>query len=124
MSLILASHDVAESKATLDEYGITHILNLASEEIDNKFEDDLNYCSLDIDDSPRTQLKDYFEQCFEFIEEGKFRGNCLVHCDGSKHGLSRSTAICVAFLMSNQKMRFNDAYNEVRLLNVLYTQPH
>lgn len=77
------------------------------------FEEDFNYFSLDIEDSPKTNLKDYFDECFEFIEEGKFRGNCLVHCNATVPGLSRATSICVAFLMSKEKRKFNDAYNEV-----------
>lgn len=108
----IASHDVAHNQKTLEEYGVTHILNLASDEIENLYEDEYNYCSLDIVDEPTTRLKDYYDEAFEFIDEGRHRGYCLVHCDGSP-GLSRSTAICVAYLMTKQKLRYADAHTEV-----------
>ncbi|RWS07625.1 dual specificity phosphatase-like protein 2 [Dinothrombium tinctorium] len=112
--LLIASEDVAQHRATLDEYGVTHILNLCSSEVDNKFEDDLNYKSLDIIDSPQVDIKKYFDECFEFIDEGRQRGNCLVHCNTVTPGLSRSTAICVAYLIKSEKKKFAEAYNEVK----------
>ncbi|RWS28052.1 dual specificity phosphatase-like protein 2 [Leptotrombidium deliense] len=112
--LLIAADDVATHKATLEEYGVSHILNLCSSVVDNHFEDDYNYCNLDIKDSPSVNIKEYFEECFDFIDEGRHRGNVLVHCDASVPGLSRSTAICVAYLMNKEKKKFVDAYNEVK----------
>lgn len=76
-------------------------------------QEEYNYHSVDILDESSTKLGDYFEECFDFIDEGRHRGNVLIHCDASKPGLSRSTAVCIAYLMTKEKRRFQDAYNEV-----------
>ncbi|KAI1283791.1 Dual specificity protein phosphatase 19 [Halotydeus destructor] len=112
--LMIGSHDAAQHRPTLEEYGVTHILNLASNQVDCLFEEDLNYLPLDICDEPSTILEKYFDEAFDFIDDGKHRGNVLVHCDSSRPGLSRTTSICVAYLMTRQKVRFTDAYNEVK----------
>ncbi|CAG2182766.1 unnamed protein product, partial [Oppiella nova] len=74
-------------------------------------EDDYNYKKIEILDVPETDIRNYFEECFEFIDEGRRYGNCLVHCNA---GVSRSTAICTAYLMSKEKMTFTDALNAIR----------
>lgn len=109
------SQDVAQSKQTLDEYEITHILNLDGAHVDNYFEDDYNYLTLDIIDSAACILKNHFDDVFDFIDEGRQRGNCFVHCNTEKPGLSRSTAFCIAYLMHKFKKGFTDAFNEVKI---------
>ncbi|CAG2109222.1 unnamed protein product [Medioppia subpectinata] len=106
----MTSQDVAQDKPTLQAYEITHILNLAYG-VNNCFEDDYNYKKIEILDVPETDIKTYFEECFEFIDEGRHYGNCLVHCNA---GVSRSTAICTAYLMTKEKMTFTDALNAIR----------
>ena len=84
--LMIGSNDVATSSKTLNEYGITHILNLAPNETDQfQFADDFNYLEIKIDENV-TKLKDVLDKCFDFIEEGQQRGNCLVHCSTAKPG--------------------------------------
>ena len=100
-----ASQDVAQDKSLLDQYQVTHILNLAYG-VENVFEDDFNYLKLDILDEPTTDIIQYFDKCYDFIEEGIQRGNCLVHCNA---GVSRSTAICCAFLMKKDKIKYKEA---------------
>ena len=109
--MLTASQDVAADKKTLETYEITHILNLAYG-VTNTFEDDYNYKKLDILDTPETQIKTYFEECFEFIDEARHYGNCLVHCNA---GVSRCTSICCAYLMFKEKMTFTDALNAVSI---------
>lgn len=91
---------------------MTHILNLDSE-IENKFEDDYNYKNVSIQDRPDYELDKVLEDCFDFIDDGRHYGNVLVHCSGTI-GLSRSTAICIAYLMNKEKQKFNDAFNNVK----------
>lgn len=110
--LLIGSQDVAHDKSSLDTYGITHILNLA-EDIENKFEDDYNYKNVSIRDTPDYDLLKVLEDCFEFIDDGRHYGNVLVHCSGTI-GLSRSTSICVAYLMEKDKQTYNDALNTVK----------
>lgn len=111
--LITASHDVAHHKQTLDEYGITHILNLSCDEIENLFEDELNYVSIQIDDRETTQLEKFYDEAFDFLNDGRQRGNCLIHCNANKPGLSRTTSVCIAYLMHKEKKKFAEAFNDV-----------
>lgn len=100
-----------QDKDTLESVAVTHILNLAGRESDNAFEDDYNYKSIiGLADSPQAELKKHFDECFDFIDEGRHYGNCLVHCYG---GVSRSTAMITAYLMSKEKMPFEDALVKV-----------
>ena len=108
------SQDVAANKKTIEEYGITHILNLASDEIENLFEDEYNYLSLSVPDRDSTTLDDFYEEAFDFIDEGRHQGNCFVHCNASKPGLNRSTSICIAYLMKKEEKRFDEAFADVK----------
>lgn len=114
--LTAGSQDVAHHKKTLEEFGITHVVNLAANAVDNFFGDDYNYCTQNILDSPTTNLKPYLEEIFDFIDSGRHAGNCFVHCDASRPGLSRSTAVCIAYIMYKSKKSFTEAFNEVRKL--------
>lgn len=100
-----ASQDVAQDRELLQTYNMTHILNLAPG-VENMFEDDYNYKKLEILDVPETNIIDYVEECYDFIEEGMQRGNVLVHCNA---GVSRSTAICCAYLMKKMKKKYLEA---------------
>lgn len=109
---LIGSQDVAHDKSSLDSYGVTHILNLDSE-IENKFEDDYNYKSINIHDRPEFELEKVLEDCFDFIDDGRHYGNVLIHCSGTI-GLSRSTAVCIAYLMNKEKQKFDEAFNNVK----------
>lgn len=106
------SQDVAHDKSSLDSYGVTHILNLDSG-VENKFEDDYNYKNIHIQDRPDFDLNKVLEDCFDFIDDGRHYGNVLIHCAGTI-GLSRSTAICIAYLMNKEKQKFDEAFNNVK----------
>lgn len=110
--LLLGSQDVAHDKSSLESYGITHILNLDSE-IENKFEDDYNYKNVNMQDKPDYDLNKVLEDCFEFIDDGRHYGNVFIHCSGTI-GLSRSTTLCIAYLMSKENQKFDEAFNNVK----------
>lgn len=103
---------MAHDKSSLDSYGVTHILNLDSG-VENKFEDDYNYKNIHIQDKPDCDLSKVFEDCFDFIDDGRHYGNVLIHCAG-QIGLSRSTAICIAYLMNKEKQKYDEAFNNVK----------
>lgn len=103
---------MAHDKSSLDSYGVTHILNLDGE-IANKFEDDYNYKNINIHDRPDFVLDKVIDDCFDFIDDGRHYGNVLVHCSGTI-GLSRSTSICIAYLMNKEKQKFEEAFNNVK----------
>jgi len=82
-------------------------------EIENKFEDDYNYKNINIQDKPEFELEKVLEDCFDFIDDGRHYGNVLIHCSGTI-GLSRSTAVCIAYLMNKEKQKFDEAFNNVK----------
>lgn len=108
----IGADDVAQDKSSLDNYGITHILNLDSD-VGNKFEDDYNYKNIAMQDKSDYDLEKVFDDCFDFIDDGRHYGNVFVHCQGTI-GLSRSTSICIAYLMNKEKQGFNEAWNNVK----------
>lgn len=65
-----------------------------------------------VNDCISQNLKDYFDEAFEFIDEAK-RNNSkvLVHCQA---GVSRSPTIVIAYLMRQFGISTNDAFNKVR----------
>jgi protein-tyrosine phosphatase len=88
-------------------------LNLAPNETQPfQYEDDFNHLSVRIEENV-TKLNDVLEECIDFIEEGQKRGNCFVHCSTAKPGLSRSTSVCIAYLINKEKKGYADAFNIV-----------
>jgi len=51
----------------------------------------------------------YFGECLNFMD---WEEKTLVHC---KIGTSRSATIVIAYLMWKQKMKYDDAYNFVKI---------
>ncbi|KAJ8347706.1 hypothetical protein SKAU_G00262950 [Synaphobranchus kaupii] len=72
----------------------------------------VHYKRLPATDNSRQNLRQYFEEVFEFIEEAHQTGRgVLVHCQA---GVSRSATIVIAYLMKHTLMTMMDAYKYVR----------
>ncbi|XP_063058257.1 uncharacterized protein si:dkey-175m17.7 [Engraulis encrasicolus] len=72
----------------------------------------VRYKRLPATDNSRQNLRQYFEEVFEFIEEAHQSGRgVLVHCQA---GVSRSATIVIAYLMKHTLMTMTDAYKYVR----------
>ncbi|KAM3869479.1 dual specificity protein phosphatase 10 [Diretmus argenteus] len=72
----------------------------------------VRYKRLPATDNSKQNLRQYFEEVFEFIEEAHQRGQgVLVHCQA---GVSRSATIVIAYLMKHTLMTMTDAYKYVR----------
>ncbi|XP_019714108.1 uncharacterized protein LOC109508512 [Hippocampus comes] len=72
----------------------------------------LHYKRLPATDNSKQNLRQYFEEVFEFIEEAYQSGQgVLVHCQA---GVSRSATIVIAYLMKHTLMTMTDAYKYVR----------
>ncbi|RWS25988.1 dual specificity protein phosphatase 10-like isoform X2 [Leptotrombidium deliense] len=97
----------------LHKLGITYILNVTTHlptplcphgSIRNK--------RLPLIDSDQQNVKQYFKEAFEFIDEAERSGsNILIHCEA---GISRSPTIAIAYLMCHKLMSAMDAYNMVK----------
>ncbi|XP_061089434.1 uncharacterized protein LOC133123151 [Conger conger] len=72
----------------------------------------VRYKRLPATDSSKQNLRQYFEEVFEFIEEAHQGGRgVLVHCQA---GVSRSATIVIAYLMKHTLMTMTDAYKYVK----------
>ncbi|XP_044304762.1 dual specificity protein phosphatase 10-like [Varanus komodoensis] len=72
----------------------------------------LRYKRLPATDNNRQDLRQYFEEAFEFIEEAHQSGKgVLIHCQA---GVSRSATIVIAYLMKHTRMTMGDAYKFVK----------
>ncbi|XP_072887559.1 dual specificity protein phosphatase 10-like [Hemitrygon akajei] len=72
----------------------------------------LRYKRLPATDNGKQNLRQYFEEAFEFIEEAQESGKgVLIHCQA---GVSRSATLVIAYLMKHTLMTMTDAYKYVK----------
>ena len=103
--LFLGSIGSASNLKQLQNFKITHIVCCASG-IKNFFPDDFKYINLNLLDSEKEDIKQYFKESFDFIDEAiKNGGNVLVHCHA---GVSRSSSILISYIMKSKKMKLNE----------------
>lgn len=105
------SQDVAVELDLLQKYHVTHILNLATF-VKNSFPEHFTYKNIDLLDIPETNIAQYFESSFQFIDSGMSNGGCvLVHCNA---GVSRAATIVIAYLMKINHWSLEKAYGYVK----------
>ncbi|XP_015229241.1 PREDICTED: dual specificity protein phosphatase 22-A-like isoform X1 [Cyprinodon variegatus] len=86
----------SENRGGLSKNGITHILSVYNNA--KPVYEDMKYLCIHADDASSQNLLQYFKECIGFIHECRLNGGaCLVHCLA---GVSRSTTIVVAYLMT------------------------
>ena len=110
--LFIGSIKCANNHEALKEEGITHILTVCSE----KIPDTTGFVSLQLPflDSASVDLSLFLDRCLEFIEKGrKEGGGVLVHC---MHGVSRSGAVCIAYMMKENQTPFLQTWREAKTL--------
>ena len=110
--LYLGNDVVAQDLSLLKENKITHILNLTTN-IPNKF-DHIVYKKIIMLDIASQNIRQYFDESFEFIDESlKDENNSvLVHCNA---GVSRSTSFIIAYLLQKQLFKnYSDALHYVK----------
>uniref|UniRef100_A0A9J7YLC7 protein-serine/threonine phosphatase n=1 Tax=Cyprinus carpio carpio TaxID=630221 RepID=A0A9J7YLC7_CYPCA len=118
--LLLSSQDAAHDIDTLKKLKVTHVLNVAYG-VENVFPDLFTYKTVTVLDLPETDITSYFPECFQFINEASQQGGVvLVHCNA---GVSRSASVVIGFLMSQEKMSFDEAFSAVKTARP-YIQPN
>ncbi|XP_073692577.1 dual specificity protein phosphatase 19b [Garra rufa] len=118
--LLLSSQDAAHDIDTLKKLKVTHVLNVAYG-VENAFPDLFTYKTVTMLDLPETDITSYFPECFQFINEASQQGGVvLVHCNA---GVSRSASVVIGFLMSQEKMSFDEAFSIVKTARS-YIQPN
>eukprot|EP01130_Rhizamoeba_saxonica_P015064 TRINITY_DN6689_c0_g1_i1.p1 TRINITY_DN6689_c0_g1~~TRINITY_DN6689_c0_g1_i1.p1 ORF type:complete len:291 (+),score=69.35 TRINITY_DN6689_c0_g1_i1:60-932(+) len=106
-NLYLGSQDAAANFDGLKEKSITHILNVATG-IPNKFPHEFQYLDVPFYDTDTEDISTGFEKCFDFIDAARDDGGVLVHCN---QGVSRSTTIVLAYMMSRRGLTYDESYN-------------
>ncbi|GLT78433.1 hypothetical protein SLA2020_499690 [Shorea laevis] len=109
--LFLGSIGAANNKNALKSSNITHVLTVASS-LRPAHTNDFVYKVIPVLDKEDTNITQYFDECFDFIDEAKRRGGgVLVHCFV---GRSRSVTIVVAYLMKKRGMSPSQALEYVK----------
>ncbi|XP_035192737.1 dual specificity protein phosphatase 22-A-like [Oxyura jamaicensis] len=86
----------SEDGASLRRHGVTHVLSVHTGA--KPVLEDMTYLCISASDSSSQNLMQHFKECIKFIHECRLHGGgCLVHCLA---GVSRSTTVLVAYLMT------------------------
>nr|XP_033799632.1 dual specificity protein phosphatase 22-A-like isoform X1 [Geotrypetes seraphini] len=100
----------SEDKASLAKNGVTHILSVHNS-AKTKLQE-MKYLCISASDSSSQNLLQHFKECIKFIHECRLQGGgCLVHCLA---GISRSTTILVAYLMTVTSFGWEDCLCAVK----------
>ncbi|XP_075182365.1 dual specificity protein phosphatase 22-A-like [Anomaloglossus baeobatrachus] len=100
----------AEDRASLSRHGVTHIVSVHNNA--KPLLPDMTYLCIAASDSERQNLIQHFKKSIRFIHECRVNGGgCLVHCLA---GVSRSTTIVVAYLMTVTALGWEECLSAVR----------
>ncbi|XP_030636716.1 dual specificity protein phosphatase 19b [Chanos chanos] len=110
--LLLSSQDAAQDIDTLRKFKVSHVLNVAYG-VENAFPELFTYKTVTMLDLPETDITSCFPECFEFIDQVREQnGIVLLHCNA---GVSRSASVAIGYLMSSERMSFEEACKTVKL---------
>lgn len=104
--LYMGSRRDARDLERLRELGITHILNVTTDE-KKHFKKEFTYLRIPVDDGER-RIGSFFDCAYRYIEEGEV---VFVH---SGQGVSRSATIVIAYLMRNRTWNYDTALQFVK----------
>lgn len=100
----------SENVDGLSKNGITHILSVYNNA--KPVLEDMTYLCIHAADASSQNLSQHFKECISFIHECRLNGGaCLVHCLA---GVSRSTTMVVAYLMTVTNYGWEDCLSAVK----------
>lgn len=110
--LFIGGEAAARNRTLLLRLGITHIVTLNHcDSLANQY-DEFSYFPVPLLDSVFEDLNPTFWKAVQYIDHAiRHNGTVLVHC---RRGISRSAALCVAYLMDCRRMEFNTAVSLVK----------
>lgn len=113
--LYVAGDLVAKNRATLDEHGITHVINCVGFLIPNYFEGDMTYFPLWLHDTPNEDIICVVYDCIDYVRTSHRshdgQGRTLVHCS---QGVSRSVSIAIAYVMWKDGGNYDETFKVVK----------
>ncbi|GBG91824.1 hypothetical protein CBR_g53715 [Chara braunii] len=110
--IYLGSDLVARNRETLRAAGITHVLNCVGFLCPEYFAGQLVYRTLWLQDTPGEDILSVLYDVFDYFEQVKEEGGrVFVHCS---QGVSRSTALVIAYLMWKEGKSYDDAFRDVK----------
>lgn len=110
--LYLGNMRDASNTSVLARMNIRYILNVTAKPASYSIPSGFQYKHLEAADNGIQNLRQFFEEAFEFIDAAKGAGTgVLVHCQA---GISRSPTIAVAYLMKHYLMAMAEAYKFVK----------
>ena len=110
--LVLGNMRDAGDTETLARLGVDHVLNVTAVSPAYTPAPHLTYKQLHAADNGLQNIKQYFDEAFQFIDATRASGgSVLIHCQA---GVSRSPTIAIAYLIKYFPMSIGDAYKFVK----------
>ncbi|KAL8619751.1 hypothetical protein ACOMHN_025837 [Nucella lapillus] len=110
--LYLGNERDAAALESLRRHNITYVLNVTAHVPQHWQAHGIRYKRIPASDSGQQNLKQYFEEAIEFIDDARQQGaNVLIHCHA---GVSRSATITIAYLLKHTRLAMGDAYKFVK----------
>lgn len=110
--LYLGNERDAAELERLRRHNITYVLNVTAHVPQYWHAQGIHYKRIPASDSAQQNLKQYFEEAIEYIDDARQNGaSVLIHCHA---GVSRSATITIAYILKHTKMGMSDAYKFVK----------
>jgi predicted protein tyrosine phosphatase len=111
-NLFLGGLSASSNLSLLNQHGITSLVSALSSGSHFGRHSGITYHTIDIDDMPSANIKQYIPEALKFIDKELRSGKkVLIHCAA---GISRSSSIAVAYFMAKYNLDFDSSLAKVR----------